>query len=232
MKTSKIFTLLMFAFILGAGIAIATNTPAAFWAGPALVGANQLFIHLSGFSITNMLGVNLANILKFTGGNNQGGTGTLFKYFLHDDVASWPTFNSTALTDLVTCIGNVTMKANKYMWSLYGTQDACELKIDPVGDIDCVSFKFTLTIFQPKLQKEMLGFMSGMKNESLGMIVRDREGQKYLLGDAILPVKMVPGSSGGTGMKTEDKKGMNLQFEWYGNKIQIYEGTETSGSGA
>lgn len=234
MKTLKILSLFTFALLFGIGLAIATNTPQAFFIGPALIAADQLCRHFSGFSISGMLGVvNLANILKnLPNGNNQGGTSTLFKYFLWDDVQSWPTLGTTDLEGLATCSGNVTMKAGKYMYLLEGTMNSCQMDIEQVGEIDGASFKITITIFHPGLQKKILGFLSLMKNENLGMIAADREGQRYLIGNALLPVKMVPGGTGGTGAKTEDRKGQTLKFEWYCNAVQVYSGTETSGSGA
>lgn len=232
MKTLKFLMLTFFALLLGGAFAIATNTPSAFFAGPLLVGANEACKYFSGFSLTNILGINLANIDKnLTNGNNQGGTGVKFYYGVWDYVASWPSLGSADLEGLVTTTGNVTMSAGKYMYRLYGTMDSCELKFEPVGDIDGFSFKATLEIFHPGMQKKILGFMSYIKNENLFFIVTDREGQKYLLGDANLPVKFMGGGPT-TGKKTDDRKGSAMQFVWYCNAPQVYNGTFTSGSGA
>jgi len=232
MKTLKILSLLCFALLLGVGTAIASNTPQAFWVGPALVGGAAYFQYQSGFSVIDMLGINLANIMKdLPNGNNQGGTSTLFKYFLWDDVLTWPSLGTTDLASLATLSGNVVFKPGKNMWVLEGTENACELKVDQVGELDGMSYKTTLTIFIPGMSKKILGFMSTMKNANLGFIVSDREGQRYLLGNAIMPVKMVSGA-GGTGTKTEDRKGTTLTFEWACNAVQVYSGIETSGSGS
>jgi hypothetical protein len=232
MKTFKIFYLFLFAFLIGGAFAIATNTPAAFFAGPALVGANQACIYFSGWSITNILGINLMNIDKnLTNGNNMGGTMELFRFGYQADVETWPTFVLTDLESVVTAIGSLIFKAGKSMYRFYGTQDSCKLTYELVGEPDCKSLVAKLEVFHPGMQKKILGLIATAKNENFFFLAKDREGQQNLLGSADLPVKLDSGNIT-TGDATATKKGASLVFIWPCNAPQIYTGAVGSGSGS
>jgi len=229
----------MFGLVLGAGLAIATQTPQAFLAGPVLAyGGAWLQEH---FAINNIIGINLSNITKnLTNGHNMGGIQETIYWGLWDDVATWPALPTTpgTLSAVPVATGTLAMKAGKYLYTLYNTLDAGELKFENQGEFDGISYKGTLSIFHPGMQKKILGLMSQVKNDNLFFIVKDAEGQMFLVGDSRFAAKLESGSST-TGNKTASRKGTTMNFIWYTNTPILLEGFDpttllngASGSGS
>jgi hypothetical protein len=159
-------------------------------------------------------------------GENMGGLTQTIIFGLWDDVAQWPTepTNPTDVEDYGEWVGDVIMKPGKKAFTFYSTEDTAGLNIEPVGEIDGMSFQETLDVFNPGLKKKLLGFIAAAKNENLFFIAQDSEGQYYLLGDSKRAVKMIAGGSIGTGLKTADRKGAGLKFVFKTNVPRAYIG--------
>ncbi len=239
MKLARIFSLVLFGILLGAGFAVATGTPSLVFAGPVAVVGISYLQHK--YAITNVLGINLTNITKvLLGGNNMGGIQETIYWGLWSDVKTWPTLpsNPANLTAVALATGTLAMKTGKYLQTIYSTGDNGELKFDPQGELDGVSFLGSLEILHPGMAKKILGFMSQMKNDNLFFIVKDAEGQMYLFGDSNFAAKMKTAAST-TGKKTADRKGNTITFQWPCNCPIILENfnpasllNQTSGSGS
>jgi hypothetical protein len=171
-------------------------------------------------------------------GENMGGIGQKVYFGFHADVAIWPTkpTNPLTLEANASLTGDLVMKAGKRLFEMYITDDTGEFKIESVGEIDGKSFVEHLTIFQPGLQKKILGFINAAKNDNLVFIVQDAEGQRYLMGDPMRAAVYVgaPDASG-TGKATADRKGMSAEFVYKTPNAYVYTGSvplteATSGS--
>lgn len=161
-------------------------------------------------------------------GENMGGIGQVVYFGFWADVLTWPT-KPDAPTDIEAngvLTGTVAMKAGKRMFEMYMTDDTGELNIESVGEVDGKSFVMHLTFFHPGLQKKILGFMNAAKNDNLFFIVKDAEGQMYLMGDAMRPATYqgAPGGNG-TGKETAARKGMSAEFTYKTPNAYVYAGT-------
>lgn len=160
------------------------------------------------------------------GGNNMGSLSALY-LGRHKDVKTWPTppesedsFESAASLD-----GDILMKEGKKMVPFYFTDDTAELSVKEVGEIDGISLEVTITVFHPGMQKKILGFFSATKNEDLVAVPVDGEGQKYLVGSELRPVKRQAADGSGTGKESKSRKGVALSLVWKTNSLRVYEGS-------
>lgn len=164
-------------------------------------------------------------------GENMGGIAQNVIWGIWDDVAAWPaepdTSVSVTLENYATLTGDLVLKANKRAFKFYSTEDAGELKLDMVGELDGMSFETVLDAFNPGLQKKLLGFIAAVKNSTLFILIQDSEGQWYLMGDAKRGAHPRQGQGIGTGKNTSDRKGAGLQFVYKCNILRVYEGDVT-----
>lgn len=148
---------------------------------------------------------------------------------LWDDVAQWPTA-PVAPADVeanAAWVGDVVMKAGKRAFAFYSTDDTSELKFPLVGETDGKSFEQVLSLFHPGLRKKILGFANAAKNEKLFFIVRNSDGQYYLLGDSARAAFIRTGELG-TGKATADRKGGTFEIVHKTNTIREYVGDVTT----
>lgn len=161
-------------------------------------------------------------------GQNMGGLIQEVYFGFHTDVLTWPTkpLSPLSLEENAVLTGELVMKTGKRLFSLYITDDTGEFTIEPVGEIDGKSFVEHLTLFSPGLQKKLLGFMNAAKNESLVFIVKDSDGQTYIMGDSLRPAVYVGAPDGfGTGKETAARKGISMEFTYKTANVYVYQGT-------
>lgn len=160
-------------------------------------------------------------------GQNMGGIAQICYYCAWDDVLTFPTVPSSPATieENGVLTGSVAMKPGKQMYSIYITDDAGEFEIEPVGEKDGKSFVTHLRLFNPGLKKKILGFMNWAKNENLVFIVKDNDGQLYLMGDATRPATYEGAPNGsGTSMETAGRRGISMEFVYKTANLYAYEG--------
>jgi len=164
------------------------------------------------------------------GGANMGGIPQTVFAAYWDDVLTWPTEPDLAtvlsLEDLASLTGSVVMKTGKCFFPIYVTDDAGEFEIEPVGEIDGKSFVEHLRIFNPGLQKKILGLMNAAKNENLVFIVPDNNGNMFLMGDKLRAAVYAASPDGmGTGKATADRAGVSMEFTYKTKNVYMYSGT-------
>ena len=161
-------------------------------------------------------------------GENMGGITQKVYFGYHADVATFPPkpVAPATLETAAVLTGDLTMKAGKRMFSLYITDDTGEFTIEPVGEIDGKSFVEHLSFFHPGLQKKIAGFINAAKNENLVFIVKDSDGQTYLMGDSLRPAVFAGAPDGfGTGKETAARKGISMEFTYKTANLYVYTGT-------
>jgi hypothetical protein len=162
-------------------------------------------------------------------GENMGGLTQTMIFGLWDDVLQWPTApaDPADVEAYAAWTGDVIMKSGKRAFTFYSTDDTAELAINLVGERDGMSFEMVVNVFNPGLKKKLLGFIAAAKNDNLFLIVKDNEGQWYLLGDSNRAAVMQNGEGIGTGKATADRKGANLSFIYKTNVPRVYSGDTT-----
>jgi len=171
----------------------------------------------------------LTNIDKnLNNGQNMGGTAQIAYFCAWDDVATWPTLPSAPVStdDNGTLTGDIVLKAGKQMRTIYITDDTGEFQIESVGEVDGKSFVTHLRLFNPGLKKELLGFINFAKNENLVFIVKDNDGQFYLMGDDTRAAIYVGAPDGsGTGKETAARRGISMEFIFKTANVHTYAGS-------
>lgn len=229
----RILGIMAMALLVGLSFGLAANSVPVFIAGFALGGGGAYIAEKAGFVSNGTFGINIYNLTKsLTNGNNMGGIQETIYWGLKSDVLTWPTLSTTptSISDACKLVGNIAMKPGKFIYTMYNTVDAGELKYELQGEIDGKSCKAMLTIFHPSMVRRILGFIAQYKNEDLFFIVLDAEGQMYLVGDSAFAAKLESGSVG-TSSPTAGRKGAQLVFTHYSNAPLVYQGTiPTTGS--
>ena len=165
---------------------------------------------------------------NLTNGQNMGGIAQEVYYCAWDDVSSWPTVPSSPATieENGELTGDITLKAGKKMHKIYITDDTGEFEIESVGEMDGKSFVEHLRLFNPGLKKKILGFMNWAKNENLVFIVKDNDGQYYLMGDDTRPATYSGAPDGaGTSRQTAGRRGVSMEFVYKTANAYVYTGT-------
>lgn len=164
---------------------------------------------------------------SLTNGENLGGIGQTIYFGLWSDVATWPTEPSSPadLAALAALTGDIAMSAGKRMFEFYSTEDVAELQLNPIGEEGGKGIDMVLNVFHPGLRTKLLGFMNATKNEDLVLIVKDNEGQMYLMGNALRSAKFTGGDGSGTGKSREGRRGLAFAFSFVAAGVYVYSGS-------
>jgi hypothetical protein len=161
-------------------------------------------------------------------GNNMGGIAQEAYFAKWEDVATWPTQPDATAADIEAngeLTGDLVMNTGKKMNKIYITDDTGEFVIESVGETDGKSFITHLSLFNPGLKKKVLGFMNYAKNENLVFIVKDNDGQYYLMGDDTRPATYAGApDSVGTGKETAARRGVSMEFVYKCKGAYVYTG--------
>jgi hypothetical protein len=160
-------------------------------------------------------------------GQNMGGIAQIAYYCAWDDVETWPTLPvaPATLEENGELVGDVVMKTGKQMRTIYITDDTGEFEIEPVGEMDGKSFVTHLRLFNPGLKKKLLGFINWAKNENLAFIVKDNDGQYYLMGDVTRAAIYSGAPDGsGTSKETAGRRGISMEFLYKTANVYTYTG--------
>lgn len=160
-------------------------------------------------------------------GQNMGGTAQVVYYCAWTDVSTYPTKPSSPADIEANGVltGDLTLKAGKKMYEIYITDDTGEFEIETVGERDGKSFVTHLRLFNPGLKKKILGFMNWAKNENLVFIVKDNDGQYYLMGDDTRPATYEGAPDGaGTSRETAGRRGVSMEFVYKTANVYVYDG--------
>ena len=174
--------------------------------------------------------ITIADIDHNLDGGNMSGIVAKVIYGYWDDVATWPTEPSGAVTPLAldaagVLTGDVTMKTGTRAYSFNFTEDVGALKIQPVGEIDGGHFEYDLSITKAKITKTVFGFMNAATDRKLFFIVEDENGNYYLLGNKRRGCNFITGGDGAaTGAGGGDRNQTALNFKFRSRKAYTYAG--------
>jgi hypothetical protein len=173
--------------------------------------------------------MDFTNINKdLNNGQNMGGIAQVAYYCAWDDVLTFPTKPTAPATieENGTLTGNIVMKTGKQLFEIYITDDTGEFEIEPVGEVDGKSFVTHLRLYNPGLKKKILGFINWAKNENLVFIVKDNDGQYYLMGDDTRAAIYQGAPDGsGTSKETAGRRGISMEFTYKTANVYTYTGT-------
>jgi hypothetical protein len=162
--------------------------------------------------------------------DNIGGVVSTLIFGYYDDVATWPDLPKSTDTASLTLEaagkldGDLVMKTATCAHKLVFTDDSGEFQITPQGEIGGMSFKYTLSIVRAKMSAVIFGFENATRGRRMFLIVQDRNGNYYLMGDALTPARRVTGDASTTGKASTELNKNPLNFEYSSPRKLMYTG--------
>lgn len=151
-------------------------------------------------------------------------------YFYWEDVAAWPDFPKPAddatmsLEQAGAWDGDVVMKAGCRAYQLTFTEDSGELTITDQGEAGGESCKYELSITRAKMSKVIFGFENATRGRRLGLIVTDKNGNSYLMGDKLNAAHKVAADASTTGKSGTELNKTPLKFSYDCARKLMYTG--------
>lgn len=161
--------------------------------------------------------------------DNRGGIVSKILLGYHSSVATWPDLPaaSSSPMDLATAgklNGDLALASGEKMVEINFIDEEGEFHISLSGEKGARCAHYELDIMRSKISAEILGLINACKDEGLVIVVIDANGNKYLMGDELVPARMIDGDGAGTGRARTDRNATTLNFEYYGQRCLVYDG--------
>jgi hypothetical protein len=162
----------------------------------------------------------------------MGGIVPQIIYGYCDDVATWPEKPAPAASATTMTleaagglVGDLVMASGARAYKFDFTDDTGSFQIAMQGEKGGESFVETLTIVAQKIRKILLGFMNATKGRKIFIIVKDNNGQYYLMGDKDHGAQLAGDSEGAvTGAAYTERNHVGLTFTYNTPRAYTYEG--------
>ena len=163
--------------------------------------------------------------------DNLAGTVQELIYFYWNDVDSWPDLPKPSTEDGTMSLeeagawdGDVVMKAGTCAHKLVFTDDSGELTITDQGEVGGESCLYELNITRAKMSKVIFGFENATRGRRLGLIVTDKNGERYLFGDKLNAARRVAADASTTGKAGTDLNKVPMKFTYACPRKLMYTG--------
>lgn len=163
--------------------------------------------------------------------DNLAGTVQELIYFYWNDVDSWPDLPAPSTEDGTMSLeeagawdGDVVMKAGTCAHKLVFTDDSGELTITDQGEVGGESCLYELNITRAKMSKVIFGFENATRGRRLGLIVTDKNGERYLFGDKLNAARRVAADASTTGKAGTDLNKVPMKFTYACPRKLMYTG--------
>ena len=163
--------------------------------------------------------------------DNLAGTIQELIYFYWNDVDSWPDLPAPSTEDGTMSFeeagawdGDVVMKAGTCAHKLVFTDDSGELTITDQGETGGESCLYELNITRAKMSKVIFGFENATRGRRLGLIVTDKNGERYLFGDKLNAARRVAADASTTGKVGTDLNKVPMKFTYACPRKLMYTG--------
>ena len=166
--------------------------------------------------------------------DNRAGIVDRILFGYADEVGTWPTLpvgtENTPLTlaQAGAWEGDLAMQNGCQLYEVNFTDETGELKITDQGEKGGKSFLYELEISRAKMNAVMFGFENAIKDRNLVILVRDRNGQWYLMGDEMAPAMKVDGDGSTTGKAATDQNRTSIKFQYSCPRKLVYLGETDS----
>jgi len=121
--------------------------------------------------------------------------------------------------------GDLFMKAGKCAYKLVGTEGSAVLTITDQGEEGGQSVRYQLDIDRAKMNSVIFGFENATRGRRLFLIVTDKNGVSYLMGDARTAARRVAADASTTGQRADsDVNRVPLRFQYDCPRKLVYQG--------
>lgn len=163
--------------------------------------------------------------------DNLAGVVQSIIYGYHDDVATWPDLPAPTADDAEMTFeqagawdGDVVMKTGCRAYQLTFTDESGELTITDQGEAGGLSCKYELSIIRAKMSKVIFGFENATRGRKLFLIVTDKNGNHYLMGDSLNAAHKVAADASSTGKAPTELNRTPLKFDYNCPRKLMYTG--------
>ena len=162
--------------------------------------------------------------------DNRAGVVNCILLGFADEVGTWPKLPAPSgntplsLQKAGEWDGDIAMKNGCQLFELNFTDETGELKITDQGEKGGKSYLYELELSRAKMNATMFGFENAIKDRQLVILVRDRNGVWYLMGDEIAPAMKVDGDGSATGKAGTDQNRTSLKFQYTCPRKLVYVG--------
>lgn len=161
--------------------------------------------------------------------DNVAGIAQEIIYGYYEDVATWPQLpapeaEGMSLEEAGKWKGDLVMKTGTRAYKLVMTDDSGELTFTDQGETGGESVLMELSIHRAKISVVIFGFENATRGRRMFFLVKDRNGQYYLMGDKNVAAKRVAADATTTGKASTDLNKVPLKFSYVCPRKLIYEG--------
>ncbi len=163
--------------------------------------------------------------------DNLAGVVQSLIYGYWEDVASWPDLPeptgeaaAMSLVEAGAWDGDLIMKAGCRAYQLVFTDESGELTISDQGETGGESCKYELSITRAKMSQVIFGFENATRGRRMFLIVTDKNGNRYLMGDKLNAAKKVAADASTTGKVGTDLNKIPLKFNYSCARKLMYTG--------
>lgn len=163
--------------------------------------------------------------------DNLAGVVVELIYFYWNDVATWPDMPAPTTEDGAMTFeeagawsGDVVMKEGCRAYKLVFTDDSGELTITDQGEQGGESCLYELNVTRAKMSQVIFGFENATRGRRLGLIVTDKNGNRYLFGDKLNAARRVAADASTTGKVGTDLNKTPLKFTYGCPRKLMYTG--------
>lgn len=146
------------------------------------------------------------------------------------DIATWPDLPAPESNASLTLAeggawdGDLVQATGKKLIKLVYTDETGSFTITQQGESGAESYLYQLDISRAKMNATIFGLENALKGRKLVIICKDKNGNAYLMGDALNAAKMIAADATTTGSATSDKNNVPLRFTYVCPRKLVYTG--------
>lgn len=147
-----------------------------------------------------------------------------------DDIATWPALPAPAaggglsLAQAGAWNGDIVQNVGAKFIRVRFTDETGAFTITQQGEAGGESYLYQLDISRAKMNATIFGLENALRGRKLVILVRDKNGTAYLMGDALNGAKMIAADATTTGTATTDKNNVPLRFTYVCPRKLVYTG--------
>jgi hypothetical protein len=147
-----------------------------------------------------------------------------------DDIATWPTLPAPAANTELTLAaagawtGDIVQGVGKKFIKVKFTDETGAFTITQQGEQGGESYLYQLDISRAKMNATIFGLENALRGRKLVILVKDKNGTCYLMGDALNGAKMIAADASTTGTASTDKNNVPLRFTYVCPRKLVYTG--------
>ena len=163
--------------------------------------------------------------------DNVGGLVQEIGIAFAEDIATWPSLpapagnsNEMQLATAGAWSGDLVQAVGKKLFKVTFTDEAGAFTITQQGEAGGENYLYQLDISRAKMNAVIFGFENALRGRKLVILVKDKNGTCYLMGDKLNGAKMVAADASTTGTATTDKNNVPLRFTYACPRKLVYTG--------